>query len=147
MEKVDADWPETAERRLRIVPIMVFVDPKCHQCIRLVEVLDRKGFECNVLDVNAASSKKFLKRYSDALASASEQPERTDPHPVLDLSDSSYDDIDWNKVHLPFSHPVLLTPEGFYVYPDFFRDHAVNGSTVDEELLDQIMIFLVRIWN
>jgi hypothetical protein len=68
-------------------------------------------------------------------------------HPELDLSDSSYDDIDWDKVPLPFYHPVLLTPEGFYVHDDLFLDCGCKVPQVNEELLDKIMISLVRIWN
>ncbi|MBC7085472.1 MAG: hypothetical protein H5T43_03790 [Methanomethylovorans sp.] len=147
MEKLDVGLYENEERRLRIVPVMVFVDPKCYQCFKLVEALERKGFECNVINVHNASSKKFLTQYRDAISSSQEYSDKCNPHPELDLSDSTYNNIDWDKVPLPFYHPVLLTPEGFYVYDDLFLECEGNDSKVNEDLLNQIMVFLVRMWN
>jgi hypothetical protein len=147
MKGADPKSSGTEEERTRIVPIMVFVDPNCNQCIKLVEALHRKGFQCNVLDVYARASKKYLTWYGEAISRSIEEKGDYNPIPKFDGYDESYDHIDWDEVRPPFSHPVMLTPEGFYLYPDLFLDYDVRGSTVDEELLDRIMAILTSIWN
>jgi glutaredoxin len=68
-----ADPKSSGTERTRIVPIMVFVDPNCNQCIKLVEALHRKGFQCNVLDVYARASKKYLTWYGEAISRSIEE--------------------------------------------------------------------------